>query len=145
MSPAAIAGIGTGVVVALVLLSAVHVYWLFGGKSGRAAAVPERDGRPAFRPGPAGTAGVAVALLAAAAVVGLRAGVLTALVGGPLVRWGTWAVAVAFLLRAVGDFRLVGLFRRGRESRFARWDARLYTPLSLLLGLGAAVIAWRAP
>jgi Protein of unknown function (DUF3995) len=141
---AVIAGIGVALVLLLLFLSVAHLYWVVGGKVGRDLVVPERDGHPVFHPSAAGTALVAVALLAAATVVGFRAGVVSVLVGAPLVRWGTWIVAVAFLLRAIGDFRWVGLFRRERESRFATWDARLYTPLSLLIGVGAAVIAWGA-
>jgi hypothetical protein len=144
MSDTVIAGIGVAVVFVLVLLSALHLYWLLGGTVGRDAAVPERGGQPAFRPGAAGTAVVAVALLAAAGVVALRAGLRSDLVGAPIVRWSAWGVAGAFLLRVIGDFRLVGLFPRERGTRFAKWDARLYTPLALLLGLGAAVIAWGA-
>ncbi|MGH7512651.1 MAG: DUF3995 domain-containing protein [Gemmatimonadales bacterium] len=71
----------------------------------------------------------------------MRAGVLELALGGPLVRWVTWAVAAAFLQRAIGDCRYVGLFRRVHGTPFARWDARLYTPLALGLGIGAAVIA----
>ncbi|WMW65233.1 DUF3995 domain-containing protein [Nitratidesulfovibrio liaohensis] len=41
--------------------------------------------------------------------------------------------AFIFVVRAIGDFRYCGLFRRIRSTTFARWDARLYTPLCLLL------------
>jgi hypothetical protein len=139
-----IAAIGAIVALILVLLSALHLYWLFGGTFGKGAAVPERAGQPTFRPSAGATAAVAVGLLVGAEVVALRAGVLGALPGGPIVRLGTWAVAAAFLLRAIGDFRLVGMFRRERATRFAKWDAWLYTPLSLLIGLGTAIIAWGA-
>src|SRR5258708_13354763 len=61
----------------------VHVYWACGGHLGHGAAVPVRDGRALFRPGRAGTLGVAAALIAAAALVALRSG-LVALPGIPL-------------------------------------------------------------
>jgi hypothetical protein len=70
MSEAVIAGIGIAVVLVLLLLSALHLYWLLGGKRGYGAAVPERGGHPTFRPSTAATAAVAVALLAGAGVVG---------------------------------------------------------------------------
>lgn len=139
-----IAGLGTAVALVLLLLSGLHVYWLLGGRIGKDVSLPESEGQPAFRPGAVGTAAVAVALLAAAGVIALRAGVVELPVSDPLVHFGTWAVAAAFLLRAIGDFRYVGLFRRVRGTRFARWDARLYTPLALGLGIGAAVIAHSA-
>ncbi len=56
-----------------------------------------------------------------------------------VVRAATGLLAAAFFLRVVGDFRYVGLFKRNKESRFARMDNRLYMPLCL--GLAAALAA----
>lgn len=123
-------------------LAVLHVYWAFGGTSGAAAAVPERDGGPLFRPGPTACAIVAALLAAAAAIVwakgaawsppGVPRGALTV---------GAWAVAVAFVGRAIGDFRWVGFFKRRRGTRFARNDSWMYSPLCLALGVGALVVA----
>ena len=43
-------------------------------------------------------------------------------------------------VRAVGDRKYVGFFKRVRDTEFARRDSRIYSPLCLLLGLGAAAI-----
>ena len=59
----------------------------------------------------------------------------------PQTHVGVWTVAGAFLLRGIGDFRLVRSFRRKGGTRFAWWDRRVYTPLALLLGISTAVIA----
>ena len=56
---------------------------------------------------------------------------------------GTWVWAGVFTLRAVGDFRLVGFFKRPSDSRFARRDTRLYSPLCLALGLALLALALR--
>ncbi len=45
----------------------------------------------------------------------------------------------AFFLRFVDDYRYVGLFKRHKESRFARMDNWLSLPLCL--GLAAALAA----
>jgi hypothetical protein len=58
-----------------------------------------------------------------------------------LARVGTGLLAGVFLLRAVGDRKYVGFFKRVRGTAFARWDSRLYAPLCLALGLGAAAVA----
>jgi hypothetical protein len=52
--------------------------------------------------------------------------------------WLTRALALVLLLRAVGDFRLVGFFKRIRGSRFARLDTALYSPFCVLLAIGDA-------
>jgi len=131
-------------IVALVLgiLAALHFYWAAGGARGRLAAVPEREGRPLFGPGPLACAAVGVSLLFAALLV-----CWTARIWAPpviplgLARVGTGLLAAAFLLRAIGDRKYVGFFKRVRGTAFARWDSRLYAPLCLLLGLGAAAVA----
>jgi Protein of unknown function (DUF3995) len=123
-------------------LAALHVYWAFGGKSGAATAVPERDGKPLFAPGPAACAIVA-ALLAAAAVVVWSKGAAWSPAGVPrgASTVGAFAVAVAFMGRAIGDFRWVGFFKRRRGTKFARNDSWFYSPLCLALGVGALVVA----
>ena len=40
-------------------------------------------------------------------------------------------------------FFLIGLFKRIRETRFARYDTRFFTPLFLLLG-AALLYLWMA-
>jgi hypothetical protein len=41
----------------------------------------------------------------------------------------------------VGDLRLVGFFKRVRDTRFARRDTLFYSPLSLALGLALLGLA----
>ena len=125
----------------LALLGAIHVYWALGGRALKAAALPEVDGRPAFTPRPVMTLGVALALLLAALLVAVTGGVLATPLPHRLARGLTALLALAFLARAVGDFRLVGFFKRVRGTRFARLDSVLYAPLCLLLGLAAAWVA----
>jgi hypothetical protein len=111
------------------LLALLHFYWAVRGVSSNSAAIPEINGAPAFRPGKAATAAVGVVLLGTAAIVLLA---VTPLVAG---------AAAVMILRAIGDFRLVGFFKRVRGSRFARMDTRLYSPLCLALGAALAVLA----
>jgi hypothetical protein len=123
-------------------LAAIHVYWAAGGRRGADDAIPETEGGSAlFRPGPALTMIVAGLLALAGAVVLSRVGIATKLVPRVLGRYGAWGVAIALVTRAIGDFNYIGLFKRRRATRFARLDTRLYSPLALALGLGAAVIA----
>ena len=67
------------------------------------------------------------------------------LVGHLVYKWkhgrGLQLLATLFALRAVGDFRYVGLFRRVRGTPFARWDQWLFTPLCVSIALGSALTA----
>jgi len=123
-----LASITAGVFAVLALL---HFYWALGGAggTGSSAAIPEVNGVPAFKPTKAGTAAVGLVLLATAAIVLLDVRLLIA------------GAAAVLVLRAIGDFRLVGFFKRPNPSRFARMDTRYYSPLCLALGAALAAIA----
>ena len=60
----------------------------------------------------------------------------------PTVRLLTFCLGAVFLARAIGDFRLVGFFKRVQGSRFARLDTLVYAPLCLILGIAALFVAY---
>lgn len=130
---------------ALALIALVHVYWALGGRIAKSAALPEIDGRPAFTPRGPLTLLVAAALSLAALLLAVTGGVVEV----PLPRSGlrllTFGLALVFVARAIGDFRLVGFFKRVKGSRFATLDSLIFAPLCLLLGLAAAWVAIDAP
>lgn len=123
-----------------VALSVLHFYWAFGGRRGLAGAIPTHGEEPVFRPGAATTALVAVVLLAAAYVVVWR--VVTPDLGPAwLPRLGVWIVAVVMALRAIGDFRYVGVFKRVRGTAFSRNDTQFYSPFC---GVVSGLAVWVA-
>ncbi|HEX3903831.1 MAG TPA: DUF3995 domain-containing protein [Polyangia bacterium] len=123
-------------------LSGLHVYWAFGGQRGLKGTIPERDGKPLFRPGVVATLAVALLLAVAGALVLGRAAVGPRIVPPMVSLWGTWVVAAALIGRAVGDFNYVGFFKRRKTTAFTALDTRLYSPLALALGVGAGIVAW---
>ena len=129
----------------LAFIAVVHIYWALGGRVARSGALPEVDGRPAFAPRSSMTLGVAAVLLLAALLLAITGGVVIAPVPRNLARGLTAVLALVFIARAVGDFRLVGFFKRVRGTRFARLDSTIYAPLCLVLGLAAAWVASHAP
>lgn len=115
--------------------------WAIGGVSAGAAVPSRRDGTPVFRPGPIASLSVAAALALAAAFVLARGHVVADWAPARVITLGTWGVATAFAARTIGEFRYVGVFRRVRDTPFARWDARLFTPLCAVLAVGTAWLA----
>lgn len=120
-----------------VAVAGLHVYWAAGGRVGFAAASPPTPkGRTPFTPGPISCLAVTLACMCLAGLL-----VWPAIFAWP-VSLGVWptaarVVAAALLaLRAVGDGRSVGFSKREHESRFARGDDALYTPLVVVLLLG---------
>lgn len=133
--------LGVGVAVAFAAMALLHIYWAAGGRRGRAVAVPVARGGRLFNPSALGTLAVAAALFSAMLIILGRLGVWAAPLPGWVFDWGTWGVALAFLARAVGDFRYVGFFKRVRGTAFARWDTRLFSPLCLFISLSAIAVA----
>jgi uncharacterized protein DUF3995 len=132
--------------IAFAALAGLHAWWAFGG-GGRAlgpAVIPTRpDGTPIMAPGRGMTLAVAALLLASAFLMVERGGLGPGLLSPGLREVGCAGVAVVLLLRGIGDFRYVGLFKRERTSRFGRMDTRYYTPLVLTLSaLAGLVAAW---
>ncbi len=123
-------------------LSLVHVYWLFGGQAGRLAAIPEVDGQPMFQPSVLATLVVAIGLALCAVVIAAAAGMCTLPLSQTVLVWLTRALVVVLLLRAIGDFRLVGFFKRVRDTHFARLDTVVYSPLCLALAIGVAIVGF---
>jgi hypothetical protein len=137
---------GATAIVILLLLAAVHVYWAAGGKAGKAAAIPTAEGRAVIKPSALSTAMVAVGLCVVAATLALRIGWLKPLgLAGDnvFVEVAVWLIAAVFALRAIGDFRYVGFFKRIRDTRFARLDTLAYSPLCAVLAVLSAIAASR--
>jgi hypothetical protein len=131
---------------ALVLggLGTAHVAWAFGRRPNGVAVIPTRpDGTPVLAPGRGITLVVAVLLFFAAFLLLQQGGVGVALLPESVRRIGATGVAVVLLLRGIGDFRYVGLFKRERDTPFGRMDSRYYTPLVLALSLLAGFVALR--
>ncbi|GLH74868.1 membrane protein [Geothrix limicola] len=123
-------------VTAFTALGILHVYWLGGGSLGITAAVPEKAGKPLFRPSKQATLLVALGLFGCAALVAVLVGWIPWPLSMRALRLLGLAVAALFLLRAIGDFKWVGFFKRERGTTFATLDTGLYSPLCLGLALG---------
>jgi uncharacterized protein (DUF2062 family) len=128
--------------VILAILGLVHTYWALGARSPSAATIPEVAGRPAFKPSRLSTLAVAIGLFVAAALVAVAGRLLADPLRSPMVRILTFGLGGVFLARSIGDFRLVGFFKRVRASQFARLDTFFYAPLCLILGLAALYVAY---
>ncbi len=132
---------GPVVVAVLAALSLLHVYWGFGGRLAQLSVLPEVESRPLFVPTAAQSFAVALGLGVAAFVLAAAAGLVAAPVSPRLLRIGSYGIGVVFALRAFGEFRHVGFFKRNRGTRFARMDSLLYSPLCALIAAAAFLVA----
>ena len=125
--------------VVFILISLIHVYWAFGGKWGMGAVVPQLENENAvFRPGPMATLIVAGGLLGFALVHAAALG-LVSFITADYLGICLLIIAAIFALRAIGDFKYVGLFKKQRTGLFAQNDTRYYIPLCVIIALNASM------
>lgn len=123
---------GFPVVAILLALAAIHIYWAFGGRWGGQVAIPVVNNAPMFKPSPLVTFMVAVALVVASAIIGTQVWWRESWL---LLTYAAWAVGVIFFIRAIGDFYVVGFFKRVKNTPFAVWDSKLFSPLCLAIAV----------
>lgn len=126
---------------AFLVISAWHFYMAAMPGTGSAWAVPSRDGKPLFRPSRAATAAVAISLLVFAVLVGACARLWPIGVPHRFLQWFSYVLATGLVVRAVGDFRYVGFFKRMRDTPFAKLDSLVFSPVCLLLAAGVCLSA----
>lgn len=127
----------------LFALGALHVFWGVRNRYGGSVVIPELRGQPAFGPARAQSFAVAAALFAATFIALAQGRVVPALLPRTPLSWAAMAAGSAFLLRAIGEFRLVGFSKRIRGTAFARWDTWCFSPLCVLIGSAFWYLALR--
>ncbi len=131
--------ISAALLLVFLFLAGLHIYWALGGQWGEAAVVPTKpDGTQVFSPGRAPTLLVAGGLLGCALIVFLYATKLSIRPEYHLATACTYLlrlVAGLFIVRAIGEFRYVGFFKKYRHTRFAQKDTAYYSPLCLVVGV----------
>ena len=124
-----------------VVLACVHIYWGLGGKWGSVAAIPTTaNNKKLMNPGLASCFIVASGLLGFGIFVLIKADFFLFDLADWLSRYGLWIISFIFLLRALGDFKYVGLFKKIKTTLFGRMDTRYFTPLCIVTGLLTIVL-----
>ncbi len=127
----------------LLAISGIHFFWAFGGCWGADAAIPtNKDGKKALNPDIFATLIVAFGILAMALLHLEKVQMLSLPIPAWINTYGLKIIAGIFLLRAIGDFRYVGFFKKIKNTKFANLDTKYYSPLCLLLSINAFISAF---
>ncbi|PFQ44599.1 hypothetical protein COK05_18150 [Bacillus cereus] len=117
----------------LFLVSFLHVYWAFGGKWGTNSVIPTKFWEKAFTPHAGMTLFIAFLLSMAAMILLQRANVVHFAVPHIIIQAGSWICMIVFFIRVIGEFNYFGIFKRQKDTHFARMDTILYIPLCAFL------------
>jgi Protein of unknown function (DUF3995) len=117
------------------ILSAIHIYWGFGGRVAMADAFPTKeDGTSLAKvPGIMASFVVAVGLFFFGLFYLLKGKLLSNVLPCYINEYGYWVIGFMFSLRALGDFKYVGLFKKIKATPFGIKDTNIYTPLCIFI------------
>ncbi len=124
----------------LIVISALHFYWAFGGRWGGKGAFPEIKSEKPIRPSKLATALVAFVFLFFASIYLVKVQLLNIQYPTFITQYGIWILAGIFIVRAIGEFRYIGFTKTIKNSFFAELDTKYYSPLCLFLGLSSIII-----
>ncbi len=119
----------------LVVLGGFHFYWFFGGLWGLEKVIPTKDGLSSLAIPKIATLFVAVVLVLFGLVYLMKSELLS--IDGPnwIINYGYWFIPSIFILRAIGDFKYVGFFKKIKHTTFAKADSKVFIPLCLAIGI----------
>jgi glucan phosphoethanolaminetransferase (alkaline phosphatase superfamily) len=123
------------------IISGFHFYWAMGGKVGFDVVLPSnRDASKALSPSKSITSVAALVFLSMAVFYLIKARLIDFPLPQLIYNYGLYALASVLIIRAIGDFKYAGFFKTVKDTPFADYDTKYYSPLCLFLGLSTLVI-----
>ncbi|AMC10256.1 hypothetical protein Lupro_02855 [Lutibacter profundi] len=123
------------------LLGFIHFYWLFGGKWGIEQALPTKEiGKKVIEPPKIATAIVGIGLISFGLFYLIKTGLINFQVPNWIITYGSWIIPSIFIIRAIGDFKYVGFFKKIKNTEFAKADSKWFAPLCLTIGIFGILI-----
>jgi hypothetical protein len=117
-------------------LAGLHFYWAIGGTSGFENTLPtEETGERVLHPKKFDSLAVALGLTAFGAFYMLRSGFINYQMPQWVATYAGWGIPIIFIIRSIGDFKYIGLFKRVKTTPFAKLDTKYYTILCLLISI----------
>ena len=116
----------------MIFLALLHFYWALGGVFGLDYALPtDAKGNRLLNPSTFMTYVVGFILLSFAYVAyRLHVGDESRVIA-----YAGYGLSLLFFLRTVGDFHMVGLFKKVKNTVFAKYDTWVYVPLCLFISV----------
>ena len=136
--------VATITILALIIMGLFHFYWVFGGKVGLDKALPTKDGIKLLNPSKALTFFVGVVLIVFAYIAyALQFYDFTVNENQNFYLYSGIFLSTIFTLRAIGEFNAVGFFKKIKDTEFAIYDTRYFSPLCVILGVVFAILVYK--
>jgi hypothetical protein len=118
------------------ILGGFHFYWLFGGVWGLKKVIPTRGKELKSISIPKlATLIVGLVLVLFGLMYLIKSELINIEIPNWLIHYGYWFIPSIFILRAIGDFKYVGIFKKIKNTEFAKADNKVFIPLCLVIGI----------
>ena len=125
----------------LISLGMIHFNWVVGGKFGFVESLPTKEsGERVLNPKKIDSAVVGIGLTVFGFLYVLKSGLIEYNLPEWIMKYGSWAIPTIFLLRAIGEFKYVGFFKRVKKTDFGKLDTKFFSPLCLIIAMFGILI-----
>jgi hypothetical protein len=120
-----------------IIIGIIHGFWAFGGKWGVSTALPTKDESdfPVLRPRMLGTLFIGLLCFFASVLLLVQIDLITVIKSSHLSKGLCIVGGIVFLLRAIGEGKYVGFFKKIKHTRFAKQDTAFYSPLCVWISV----------
>jgi len=123
-------------------LAIIHFNWALGGKWGINQTLPtNEEGKKVLNPKTIDSVIVGIVLSVFFIYYLIIAQAIHLSLPFWMLQYGSWIIPSIFTLRAIGDFKYLGFFRRIKSTEFAHWDKVLFSPLCASISIKGFIIA----
>lgn len=117
-------------------LGLIHFNWVISGEFGFDESLPTNEkGDRVLNPKKIDSAIVGIGLTTFGMFYLLKSGLIDYSLPDFIMKYGGWIIPIIFLLRAIGDFKYIGFFKRIKNTRFGKLDTCFFSPLCLVIAL----------
>lgn len=126
-----------------IILGGFHFYWFFGGVLGVEKVIPTQSigvnklAIPRFA-----TLIVAIILFLFGLMYLIKSRLIYLELPNWILNYMYWFVPTVFVLRAIGEFKYVGFFKKIKNTEFSKADSKLFSPLCLGIGIVGFYVQW---
>jgi len=131
-------------IITLIIAGVFHFYWAFGGTLGLDRVIPTKDGKALLNPGKILTIIVGFIIISFAWVAYvLNFKDLSVISYSEQIVYAGWFLSGIFAIRSIGDFNMVGLFKKIKFTKFAEFDIKYFIPLTSFWSITFALLAYQ--
>ena len=123
------------------VLAIIHFNWFFGGAFGFEVSLPTKEsGERVLNPKKIDSVIVGLALLAFCCFYFYKSGITALFLPHWIMEYTSWIISFLFFIRAIGDFKYVGFFKKVKQTTFGEMDTTYFSPLCLVISMVGILI-----